>query len=120
MLGNQKFKIANCQLPIANWWKPIRSFFNLQFSICNLQLAMAFVLVLLLPELALANEAFFPRGPGFYFNIVKFFLVAGVYLSWVQICSWVNRDAQQFNLNTSTWNPLLFGAGLLGLMAIWN
>src|SRR5262249_41812998 len=43
----------------------------------------------------------FPRGPGFYFNPVKFVLVLAVYLAWVRTCWWVDQDCRENGLPTA-------------------
>ncbi|HKB36381.1 MAG TPA: GspE/PulE family protein, partial [Gemmataceae bacterium] len=72
----------------------------------------------------MANPLFaapsFPRGPGFYYNPVKFLAVLAVYLCWVRTCWWVDQDAKELKLPRKTWNPLLLGSGLLGLLVIWG
>jgi general secretion pathway protein E len=76
-----------------------------------------FVLFAAIP--AFAQEGDFPRGPGFYFNSIKIVLLVLVYLAWVRTCWWVDRDTAELGLPTDTWNPLLFGAGVLGLVVVW-
>src|SRR4051794_35482330 len=73
--------------------------------------------------LFVANPLFaapsFPRGEGLYYNPFKFFAVLVVYLCWVRTCWWVDVDARALKLPRKTWNPLLLGSGLLGLLAVW-
>jgi general secretion pathway protein E len=61
----------------------------------------------------------FPRGPGFYFSIPKLITLLIVYFCWVRTCFWVHRDVCELKLPAATWNPLLFGSGLLGLLMVW-
>jgi type II secretory ATPase GspE/PulE/Tfp pilus assembly ATPase PilB-like protein len=61
----------------------------------------------------------FPRGEGLYYNPFKFLAVLVVYLCWVRTCWWVDVDARALKLPRKTWNPLLLGSGLLGLLAVW-
>jgi len=70
------------------------------------------------PGIADAADAF-PRGPGFYFNIVNLVLILIVYLAWLSVCNWVNKDAQDLHLSVDSWNGLLFGAGAGGLLLVW-
>jgi type II secretory ATPase GspE/PulE/Tfp pilus assembly ATPase PilB-like protein len=70
--------------------------------------------------LAAASGPSFPRGDGFYFNPIKLALVTVVYLCWVRTSWWVDQDARELALPTSLWNPLLLGAGLVGLLAVWS
>lgn len=62
----------------------------------------------------------FPRGPGLYFNPIKFLLVLAVYLAWVRTCWWVDQDCRENGLPTARWNPLLLAAGTLGLVLVWG
>lgn len=41
-------------------------------------------------------------------KIIAPLLVAFVFLSWVGIADWVNRDTQIFNLGFKKWNPIVF------------
>src|SRR2546423_9468344 len=61
----------------------------------------------------------FPRGPGFYYSPVKLVAVLAVYLCWVKTCWWVDQDAKDLHLPRKTWNPVLLGAGLFGLLVVW-
>jgi type II secretory ATPase GspE/PulE/Tfp pilus assembly ATPase PilB-like protein len=70
-------------------------------------------------QLLAADEAVFPRGQGFYFSIPKLGSLLAVYLCWVATCCWVDRDAADLGLAGETWNLLLFGAGLFGLLVVW-
>src|SRR5262249_35693498 len=38
---------------------------------------------------------------------------------WVRTCWWVDHDTHELGLATDTWNPLLFGCGVLGLIVVW-
>ena len=63
----------------------------------------------------------FPRGPGLYFSLLKLLPVLLVYFMWVRICWWADHDARKLHLVLiNTWNPVLFGCGVLGLFAsVW-
>src|SRR5262245_6445334 len=61
----------------------------------------------------------FPRGPGFYFDPVKLALLIVVYFCWVATCRWVDRDAEKLKLPATTWNPVMFAGGLIGLAVLW-
>src|ERR1700686_2484444 len=59
------------------------------------------------PNLAAAADApSFPRGSGMYFSLLKLFPLLLVYFCWVRTCWWVDQDARQLELPTTTWNPL--------------
>src|SRR5262249_1579823 len=64
-------------------------------------------------------EVSFPLGPGFYFNLFKLVPLLVVSLCWVRTCWWVNEDAAELDIPRSTWNPLLLGCGLAGLLVVW-
>src|SRR5437879_5189017 len=105
-------QIAKCKLQNANF----------QFVFCNLHfaipLAAAAGVLLLTPGVVLGADTF-PRGPGFYFSIPKLLTLLIVYLCWVRTCWWVHHDAADLKLPVTMWNSLLFGSGLLGLVAVW-
>ncbi|MCS7046058.1 MAG: GspE/PulE family protein [Gemmataceae bacterium] len=61
----------------------------------------------------------FPRGPGFYFNPYHLGVFLAAYLLWVQLCNFVDRDAQNLQLSRTPWNPLMVGLGAAGLLALW-
>jgi type II secretory ATPase GspE/PulE/Tfp pilus assembly ATPase PilB-like protein len=66
-----------------------------------------------------ADTATFPRGPGLYFNLLKLLPILGIYLVWIKTCSWIDRDAPEWKLPQSLWNPLMFVCGLIGLLIVW-
>ena len=92
---------------------------NLQFAFCILQFAIALLGVAATPAAAAAAEPAFPRGPGLYYNPVKLVLLLVVYLCWVRTCWWVDEDAKTLKLERKTWNSVVFGAGLFGLLVVW-
>ena len=82
--------------------------------------ALASILLLLVAPLELqAADGTFPRGPGFYFSITKIIALLFLYFCWIGTCGWVDKDAKQLNLEAVTWNMIVFGAGLLGLVVVW-
>lgn len=62
-----------------------------------------------------ADDAAWPRGPGFYFSLFKLALILAVYLIWVRSAWWVDLDARKVHLPLTTWNPVLLASGLAGL-----
>ncbi len=96
---------------------------NPRVAVCHLPLAIVLILaasyLLALPDRALAAGPSFPRGTGFYFSIPKIITLLVVYLCWIGTCGWVDRDAYGLRLPTALWNPIMFGAGLLGLVVVW-
>jgi type II secretory ATPase GspE/PulE/Tfp pilus assembly ATPase PilB-like protein len=75
---------------------------------------------ILVPVAAAWGAEAFPRGPGLYYSPFKLLLLIASFLGWVALCGWVDRDARAQQLNSLTWNALLLGAGLLGLLVMWN
>jgi type II secretory ATPase GspE/PulE/Tfp pilus assembly ATPase PilB-like protein len=69
-------------------------------------------------SLILVADAF-PRGPGFYFSLVKLLAVLAVYLLWVRTCWWVNEDARDLALPAEVWGPAVLAAGVVGLLLVW-
>jgi type II secretory ATPase GspE/PulE/Tfp pilus assembly ATPase PilB-like protein len=61
----------------------------------------------------------FPRGPGYYFNLIKLLTFVLVYLCWVSTCWWVDRDSEHIHLRHTNWNMLLFGSGLITIIVAW-
>jgi type II secretory ATPase GspE/PulE/Tfp pilus assembly ATPase PilB-like protein len=83
------------------------------------QFAISVTALLLLPGMAAAADTLFPRGTGFYYNFFRLVPLLLVYLAWVRTCWWVDHDAAQLNMPATTWNPLMFGCGVLGLVVVW-
>src|SRR5438105_13315701 len=63
--------------------------------------------------------ASFPRGPGFYFSLIKITLVLAVYLAWVRATWWVDRDSRNVGMPTTRWDGMMLGCGLVGLLLVW-
>jgi type II secretory ATPase GspE/PulE/Tfp pilus assembly ATPase PilB-like protein len=38
---------------------------------------------------------------------------------WVKLSSWMDYDAQKFNLGADVWNSILLAAGVVGLILLW-
>ncbi len=70
-------------------------------------------------ELWAAGQAAFPRGPGFYFSLVKLSFLLIAFLLWIYICNAVQRDSDVANFTAERSNALLLGAGILGLTLAW-
>ncbi len=66
-----------------------------------------------------AAEPLFPRGEGYYFNLVNLIVLVILYLCWVRTSAWVDEDARQLHIPTVPWNPLMLGCGLAGMMIVW-
>ncbi len=70
-------------------------------------------------DILFADDPSFPRGPGFYFSLLKLVLLAGVYFAWVRTSWWVDQDAHEIGLKHELWNPVLLACGVLGMLAVW-
>ena len=61
------------------------------------------------------------RGPGGYLSWVKLLLIAIVFLVWVRLTDWMNRDGQKIgkdiDLWPELWNPISLVAFLAGFWA---
>ena len=77
------------------------------------------VLCVFVVNLILAAEGAFPRGPGMYFHPAKLILVLLVYFAWLRTSWWVHHDCQEMKLPAETWNPIMLGCGIAGLLAVW-
>src|SRR5712672_1872202 len=85
---------------------------TLYFVLCTLSL-------LLLPGLAEAADASFPRGTGFYFNLFKLGAYVLVYFAWLRLTSWVQQEVQLRQLPAEIWNPAVLAGGVVGLLWVW-
>jgi len=109
--------LHNCRWQIADGRLACKR--RLQSAICNLRSAILLTVAFLgFPQRALASDIF-PRGTGFYFDIVKIILLLLVYFAWVRTASWVDEDAEELHLPTDMWNGFLLGGGALSLLVIW-
>ncbi|MCS6975767.1 MAG: ATPase, T2SS/T4P/T4SS family [Gemmatales bacterium] len=61
----------------------------------------------------------FPRGPGLYLNLYSVAAVLAVYLAWIRIFGWMDRDARAHRLNRYVWNQLGLLGCILGFLAFW-
>lgn len=78
------------------------------------------------PVDALAQDAPAPtlpsldRGPGGYLSLVKIGLIAAVFLVWIRMVDWINRDSikllRRLQMDPVVWNPILVGSFLIGFL----
>lgn len=65
------------------------------------------------------NPADFPRGPGFYFSLLKIGLLLLPVWLWALVVDWINGDAHRLGLNYRLWNAVSVGPFLLLMLALW-
>jgi general secretion pathway protein E len=53
------------------------------------------------------------RGPGGYLSIFSIVLLWLLFLAWLKIVDWVNRDTQQVRMSYAIWNSVVFFPFLL-------
>ena len=78
------------------------------------------------PLEALAQDAPAPtlpdldRGPGGYLSLGKIGLIAIVFLIWVRLADWMNRDSiklfRRLDMDPNVWNPINVGSFLIGFL----
>jgi type II secretory ATPase GspE/PulE/Tfp pilus assembly ATPase PilB-like protein len=120
-------KTSNSKLQIANFKMPgcqsQRGLSKLQFAFFNLKflfLSCTLIFLLVLPGTVWgAEEPSFPRGEGFYFNLLNLSVLVILYLCWVRTWAWIDDDARQLHIPTVPWNPLMLGCGLAGMLVVW-
>jgi type II secretory ATPase GspE/PulE/Tfp pilus assembly ATPase PilB-like protein len=85
-------------------------------------LVAAPVAILLMPlaDNLLAQTVNNVRGPGGYLSWWKMLLVTLVFLLWVRMADWINRDTMKIgdriNLTSEFWNPLVVFCFLVGFL----
>lgn len=60
----------------------------------------------------------FSRGPGGYFSWSKMLLLWLVFIFWIKMTDWVNRDVQIVGMSYAVWNASIFFPFFLGLMTL--
>src|SRR5271156_3511481 len=63
--------------------------------------------------------AAFPRGSGFYFDIIKLVPLLLLFFCWVPSCSWVDRDSRELGLPVLLWNSAMWACFAFGLAVVW-
>ncbi len=60
------------------------------------------------------------RGPGGYLSLVKIALIAAMFLIWVRMADWINRDStklvRRLDMAPAVWNPIVVGSFLIGFL----
>ncbi|CAN5483159.1 hypothetical protein BH10PLA2_BH10PLA2_16430 [soil metagenome] len=80
---------------------------------------LALLSLLLCADSVLAADGF-PRGPGFYFSIPKIICLTVVYILWIAVCNWVDRDSYGLRLPSELWNLAMFACGAIGLIICFS
>ncbi len=75
--------------------------------------------LLIFADAACAAEGF-PRGQGFYFSIPKLLCLTVVYILWIAVCNWVDRDSYGLHLPSEMWNLAMFACGAIGLVLCFS
>ena len=57
-------------------------------------------------------------GPGFYFSWLKILATWLVFLLWVAMADWVNRDLLLNHFEYQKWNPIVFGSFMAGMLLV--
>lgn len=91
-------------------------------------LLAASVAIVLIPfaESLLAQESdatlTYERGPGGYLSWWKMTVITVVFLFWVRLADWINRDAMKIGTRTKLppeiWNPIVVFSFLLGFLLV--
>lgn len=61
----------------------------------------------------------FPRGTGFYFDLLKIIPLILLFFLWVPTCSWIDRDTRELDLPLLLWNSAAWACFALGLVVVW-
>src|SRR6266478_9811009 len=97
----------------------LRRICNLRFAFCILQFFFVPFMILLGFPTPLWAADLFPRGEGYYFNLLNLIVLIILYLCWVRTCAWVDEDARQLHIPSVPWNPLMLGSGIIGVLVVW-
>ena len=69
-----------------------------------------------------AFEAMRRGRPGGYLSLLKLGLIAVIFILWVAVVDWINRDAMQFGKKTGLkpefWNPIIVISFLIAFMVV--
>ena len=83
--------------------------------------AVAIVLIPLADNL-FAQAQNFERGPGGYLSWWKMLVITVVFLLWVRVADWINRDTMKIGdrtkLPSQIWNPIVVFCFLVGFLVV--
>src|SRR5436305_19595 len=66
-----------------------------------------------------AAEPGFPRGEGYYYNLLNLIALLVLYFCWVRTSAWIDEDARLLHISPVPWNPLMLGCGVAGMLVVW-
>jgi type II secretory ATPase GspE/PulE/Tfp pilus assembly ATPase PilB-like protein len=75
--------------------------------------------LLLCADSVLAADGF-PRGQGFYFSLPKIISLTVIYILWIAVCNWVDRDSYGLRMPSELWNLAMFACGAIGLVICFS
>ena len=67
---------------------------------------------------AWAAEPGFPRGEGYYYNLLNLIALLVLYFCWVRTSAWIDEDARLLHISPLPWNPLMLGCGVAGMFVV--
>ena len=59
------------------------------------------------------------RGSGFYLSWMKIATVWLLFVAWVGVADWVNRDLEETGLKWQLWNPIVVGSFMATMLLTW-
>ena len=59
------------------------------------------------------------RGDGYYLSWMKIAAAWLVFLAWVGVADWVNRDLEETGLKWQMWNPIVVGSFMAAMFSSW-
>ncbi len=59
------------------------------------------------------------RGDGYYLSWMKIAAAWLVFLAWVGVADWVNRDLEETGLKWQMWNPIVVGSFMAAMFLSW-
>jgi type II secretory ATPase GspE/PulE/Tfp pilus assembly ATPase PilB-like protein len=80
---------------------------------------IALIFLLSFPPSVSAAEPTFPRGEGYYYNLVNLIALIVLYFCWIRTSAWIDEDAHHLHISTIPWNPLMLGCGIAGMLVVW-
>src|SRR5262249_47748998 len=79
---------------------------------------IALLFLVVHPRSTRAAEPAFPRGEGYYFNLLNLIALLILYFCWIRTSAWIDADAHHLHIPTVPWNPLMLGGGVVGMLVV--